>query len=216
MQIAFRLSLFIFVSVSLFVLGETERGIAPARPQYALAEIPELKIAPVQPLSLAEIPEPDEAPVHTLFALAEIPEPDAAPVHTHYAAETPEPETTAVHSEPETAPTDTISEGKVSPFGEGGKEETSFSMQLLHMLATLGLLVSLVLLASWALKRMMRTRIQQVNQTSTIKIVEQRPLSSKTIISLIEVRGREFAVAESANGVTLLSQFHSQKEEEIS
>ncbi len=107
---------------------------------------------------------------------------------------------------PETAP---------FPLEENPKEETSFTMQLLHMLATLGLLISLVLLASWFLKKMMQTRVKQVNQSSAIKILEQRPLTHKTVISLIEIHGKEIAIAESTNGVTLLYQLASQKNGEI-
>lgn len=103
--------------------------------------------------------------------------------------------------------------GENSP--EIAHQETSFTMQLLHMLTTLGLLIALILFASWVLKRMMRTRIQQVNISSAIKILEQRALTTKTVVSLIEIRGKEFAIAESANGVTLLGQLGSSSDADL-
>ena len=87
-------------------------------------------------------------------------------------------------------------------------------MQLMNMLTTLGLLIALVLAASWALKRMMRTRMLQVNETSSIKILEQRAITAKTIISLIEIREKKIAIAESSNGVTLLCNYASSDEGE--
>ncbi|MCE5317208.1 MAG: flagellar biosynthetic protein FliO [Parachlamydia sp.] len=95
------------------------------------------------------------------------------------------------------------------------QSESTFAMQFMHMLATLGLLIAVVLLSSWVLKRMMQTRVEKVNLTSTIKIVEQRSLTTKTVVSLIEIRGKEFAIAESAAGVTLLGTFAAGREEEL-
>lgn len=97
---------------------------------------------------------------------------------------------------------------------EGAKAETSFTMLLLNMFFTLGLLISVVLLASWALKKMMSSRVQQVNETSLIKIIEQRALTAKTVVSLIEIQGVELAIAESTNGVTVLTHFQTKEEEE--
>lgn len=96
------------------------------------------------------------------------------------------------------------------PSGEHG--ETSFAMQFMHMLTTLGLLIAVVLLATYVLKRMMQTRVEKVNLTSSIKIVEQRALTTKTVVSLIEIRGKEFAIAESGTSVTLLGAFGPEKE----
>lgn len=93
------------------------------------------------------------------------------------------------------------------------RNESTFTLQLLNMLATLGLLLALVLGGSWVLKRMMRTRMLQVNETSTIKILEQRALTAKTLVSVIEIRGKKIGIAESTNGVTLLSHFDEDDEQ---
>jgi flagellar biogenesis protein FliO len=91
-------------------------------------------------------------------------------------------------------------------------EPPSFTWQLLNVLTTLGLLIAMVMLASWFFKRMMRTRMQQVNLTSDIKILEQRALTARTIVSVIDIRGKELAIAESTNGVTLLCQLTPEEE----
>lgn len=101
--------------------------------------------------------------------------------------------------------------GENMPGGEG-QSETSFAMQFMHMLTTLGLLIGVVLLATWVLKRMMHTRVQQVNLTSSIKILEQRALTTKTVVSLVAIRGKEFAIAESGTTVTLLGTFGQEEE----
>lgn len=84
-------------------------------------------------------------------------------------------------------------------------DDTYFFYQLLNMLFALVSIILLILIASWILKRMMNTRIQQINTNSRIKIVERRSLTPKTAIYLLEVSDRDIVIAESGNGVTLLS-----------
>ena len=55
-----------------------------------------------------------------------------------------------------------------------GHESDTFQSKFLNMLFLLALLIGFMLLASWALKRMMRTKITQLNTGSSIKILETR------------------------------------------
>lgn len=95
-----------------------------------------------------------------------------------------------------------------------GPETNRFLSEFLSMLTTLGLLISLILLIAWFLKRMVNSRQEQVNTTSIIKIIERRSLSPKSVIYLLEVEGKSLVVAESQNGVTFLSQYNVPNEED--
>lgn len=81
--------------------------------------------------------------------------------------------------------------------------------ELLSMLATLGLVIGLILIAAWFLKRFANARLEQVNNTSAIKVTERRSLSPKTVLYLLELEGKAILIAESHNGVTSLATFKS-------
>lgn len=87
---------------------------------------------------------------------------------------------------------------------EQAPQGDKFISEFIHMLTVLGFIVGLILLVAWLLKRMLNTRIQQINTTSGIKIIESRSLSPKTTIYLLNIKGLNVAVAESHNGATLL------------
>ncbi len=80
-----------------------------------------------------------------------------------------------------------------------------FQTKFFHMLFILTLLIGFMVIAAWALKRMMKTRITQLNANSTIKIVESRQLSPRTTIYILETEHQQYCIAECVNSVTLLS-----------
>lgn len=83
--------------------------------------------------------------------------------------------------------------------------EDHFFGQFMKMLATLGVLIAIMLTASWSLKRMLNTSVKQLNESSLIKIVEKRSLSNKSSIYLIEVQGKNYMLGESMHTMTLLA-----------
>ena len=91
--------------------------------------------------------------------------------------------------------------------GVSTQEEEPFLTKFINMLATLGLMLVLVLFAAWFIKRLNQTRLNQENETNVIKIIEKRVLSPKSMVHLLEVKGKEILVAESANGITKLAEF---------
>ena len=98
------------------------------------------------------------------------------------------------------------------PFEEIKKEskeqdQDKFFYEFLNMLATLGLLVAALLGASWFVKRMMNTRVQQMNSSSLIKVTERRSLSPKTVIYLLEIQGKTLVVGETPAGLSKLGEF---------
>jgi flagellar protein FliO/FliZ len=92
------------------------------------------------------------------------------------------------------------------PLIDPNLEETDgFQSKFMHMLFLLGLLISFMLFASWMLKRMTKSRVTQLNQASSIKLLETRYLSPKSTIYLIDVKGQSLLIGESASGLTHLA-----------
>lgn len=82
---------------------------------------------------------------------------------------------------------------------EGGE---SFEAKFVRMLVILGLLIGFMVLAAWALKKMMKTRVEQLNTASSIKVLETRALSPRSSLYLIEVEGKTLLIAESPTMVS--------------
>lgn len=91
--------------------------------------------------------------------------------------------------------------------------DNRFFQEFLNMLTTLGLIVGTILLLSWFLKKMVHSRIQQVNTTSIIKIVERRSLSPKSALYLVEIFDKQILVGETPNGLTTLAQVSLEPDE---
>lgn len=90
------------------------------------------------------------------------------------------------------------------PEEEVRSDDGHFTMQLLQMFMMLGLLLGLLIFVSWFLKRMMANRIMQVNDTSAIKLLEQRAVSTKTTVYALDIEGKTYIFAENAHTLTPL------------
>jgi flagellar biogenesis protein FliO len=82
-----------------------------------------------------------------------------------------------------------------------------FYSELMNMLTTLGLIVVIVLLATYFLKKVLHSKIEQLNTTSLVKVLERRTLSPKTAIYLLDIQGEGVIIGESINGMTHLGNF---------
>ncbi len=82
-----------------------------------------------------------------------------------------------------------------------------FYSEFFRMMLMLGLVVGLLMFITWLLKRMINNRMQQINSSSVIQVLEKRPLSQKTMLYILEVNGRKLVIAESNNGVSSLTEF---------
>lgn len=129
-------------------------------------------------------------------------------------------ETSPTHSEPKKTFEPTRIDENVPykfPFedekGENEAPEQHFFGQFMKMLGTLGVLIAVMVAASWSLKRMLNTRVQQLNDTSLIKVVETRTLSNKSSLHLVEIEGKTFFIGESMNNITLLATLPNKPEE---
>ena len=84
-------------------------------------------------------------------------------------------------------------------------EADTFQAKFLNMLFLLALLIGFMILASWSLKRLMKTKITNLNTASTIKVLETRYLSPRATLYLVEVQNHTLLMAESPTTVTLLA-----------
>lgn len=92
-------------------------------------------------------------------------------------------------------------------------EDSHFFAQFMKMIFLLGLLISIMFLASWSLKRMLNTRVQQLNVSSAIKVIESRSLSTKSAMYLIEVNDKTLLIGETAHSLSLLGEWKSEVDE---
>lgn len=92
------------------------------------------------------------------------------------------------------------------------KETETFEAKFMNMLFILGLLIGFMILASWALKRLMKTKMTQINTSSNIKVLETRYLSPRASLYLIEVENQKILISESPTTVTYLTAISSGNE----
>ncbi len=108
-------------------------------------------------------------------------------------------------------------ESDFSSLWEGATlpQETSFEAKFFHMLFILALLIAFMFVASWALKRMMRSKTTQLNTASQIKLIESRCLSPRATLHLVEVDEKRVLISESPTAVGLIAILSSSSFEEV-
>jgi flagellar protein FliO/FliZ len=83
---------------------------------------------------------------------------------------------------------------------------------LMNMMATLGLVIGLILFVAWFLKRFANSRLEQMNESSQVRIIERRTLSPKSLLYIIEIDDRRIILAESPQGVTRIADYPATKD----
>lgn len=73
----------------------------------------------------------------------------------------------------------------------------SYKGAFVKMMLTLLALVALIVISVWMLRRISHGRMKQMNYGRSIKVLERRPLSAKSILYLVEISGKKVVVAES-------------------
>lgn len=82
--------------------------------------------------------------------------------------------------------------------------EYDYWSEFFRMLLILSAIIALLLFSSWFLKRLMNTRLEQINKLNAIKVLEKRVLSQKAVAYLLEVQGKQLVVGESPAGLQCL------------
>ncbi|MEX1012689.1 MAG: flagellar biosynthetic protein FliO [Waddliaceae bacterium] len=90
--------------------------------------------------------------------------------------------------------------------GADEAQSSRFFEEFIHMLILLGLLLLVLFAGSWIIRRMLNVRLDQVNVTSKIKLLEKRMITARTGIYLLDVHGKKIILSESNNGITKIAE----------
>lgn len=80
-----------------------------------------------------------------------------------------------------------------------------FYKEFLNMLFALALILGVLFVVLLFFKKLVHTQSLKRNELSQIKVIEQRPLSPKSSLYLLELGGQTLLIAESPAGVSLLA-----------
>lgn len=93
-------------------------------------------------------------------------------------------------------------------------EDSHFSSLFSRMIGMLVVTVLLAVVAGWAAKRFLTSKMQQTNRTSRIQILEKRMLSPKSCVYLIQVDDAQLVIGESGHGISILKDIKEEKTDE--
>lgn len=85
-------------------------------------------------------------------------------------------------------------------------EESRFGELFVRMILMLLITLALLVLAAWASKRFLQSRMIAGSTSSRIQILERKALSPKSGLYLVRIDGHELLVCEFANGVQLMKE----------
>lgn len=140
--------------------------------------------APTQPKARVDLPEKMPAPQTKKKTLTEQKKPKAAPVIKE---DTP----------------DDMDQGLPTPEGSPMKvPDNGYSKQFTGTLIAVLVIILLVFIVIWLMRRFSTNRPLHMNHRKHIKVIERRPLSQSTYVYLVQVGDKQFVVAESKFHVT--------------
>lgn len=108
-----------------------------------------------------------------------------------------------------------------APQGEGidqpfdlGAPAVSYQGAFVKMMMTLLGLILLIIISVWMLRRVSQGRMKQMNYGRSIKVLERRPLSAKSVLYLVEISGKKVVVSESQLEVRTIATLDTLPEED--
>lgn len=103
-------------------------------------------------------------------------------------------------------------EEAIPPFDMGGE---SYGLAIFKTVGSLALLLLLVFLTIWALRKATHGRLPYSSHSSGIKVLERRSLSPKSILYLVEVGEKRMVIGESQCQLSFLAQLRDKKEKDL-
>jgi len=97
-------------------------------------------------------------------------------------------------------------------FSEG--KSYNYWGEFVNMIITLMIIVGLIFISVIILKKIMRSRMAQVNRGAWIKIIERRPINQKASLYLVNVAGKLVVIGESQAGLNLITELPDVEMEE--
>jgi flagellar biogenesis protein FliO len=73
----------------------------------------------------------------------------------------------------------------------------SYESAFFKMLLTLGALLVLIFLSVWMLRRISRGGLRQGGSSKSLKILERKAISAKSVLYVVEVEGKKVLISES-------------------
>ncbi|MCH9613603.1 MAG: hypothetical protein SP1CHLAM54_06080 [Chlamydiia bacterium] len=86
--------------------------------------------------------------------------------------------------------------GDEDPF-KSFETTSGYEATFIRSMVVILCILILIGLAVWMFRRLSHTRIRQMNFNKSIKVLEKRPISPKSILYLVDVGGRQILIAES-------------------
>ncbi|MCH9625053.1 MAG: hypothetical protein S4CHLAM123_02200 [Chlamydiales bacterium] len=83
----------------------------------------------------------------------------------------------------------------------------NFMGEFVNMLLTLGFIMVMIFATVFFLKKYMRSRVQTLNKSNGIKILERRPLNNKSSLYLVDILGKGVVISESQAGIHVITEF---------
>ncbi len=124
----------------------------------------------------------------------------------------------AIHAEemtpPTTNPLPPPSANTLTPTETHEASPISYEGAFMRMLLTLGGLLVLIFLTVWFLRRLGRGRFGGGLSSRSIKILERRTLSPKSVLYLVEIEGKRVVIAESQLEVRRIATLDSLTQED--
>lgn len=94
-------------------------------------------------------------------------------------------------------------------------EGSSYFGQFMTMIFTLALVLGLILVTLWFLKKMVASRSRHLNKSTIIQILERRSLSHKSSLYLVKVEDKKILISDSPTGVSLICECTAKEEEDF-
>ena len=88
-------------------------------------------------------------------------------------------------------------------FSEG--KTYNYWGEFVNMIITLLIIIGLIFLSVVVLKKIMRSRMQHVNRSAAIKVLERRAINQKTSLYLVDIAGKTVVIGESPAGLNLIT-----------
>ena len=87
------------------------------------------------------------------------------------------------------------------------QEDVNIDSQFTKTLFLIIGVLLLLFLTAWFLRKITKSRSDNLNHIKNIKVIESRPLSPKTMLYLVEVGGRQIVISESQIHVKEITTF---------
>ncbi len=88
-------------------------------------------------------------------------------------------------------------EGTIETLDENALQTPEYKHTFMKMMLSLVALIVLSIVTVWMFRRISKARVEAINNLRSIKILEKRVLSPKSMLYLVEYENQKFIISES-------------------